>query len=298
MQHITPFVGLIRSGSACLRDDDPQYVQDWLQENYQIPAHYHPDTQQWLSAEQRAAILLEFLLADHYTALWAFRGGEGTADILPYLQQHEEAIRKARPKLLLGISDTTALLNYFNQYFGWPVAHTPSAVQVARGKVDKESTELTLALLRDTQAAYTLSSLTPLNTAAKQEKTITAKLCGGNLSMMAISVKDIWEVQTENKILILEDVNEKPYQIARYLNYLTRIGLLEKVAAIILGDFMVEGGSDQQQAVLRTLTRFAESCAFPVLQTTAFGHGVRCFPLPFYREIQLKLGQIPELRLK
>jgi muramoyltetrapeptide carboxypeptidase len=295
MQQPTPFIGLIRTGSACWNDADPELVHNWLQEKHQIPAHYHPDTQKWLTPEQRANIVLEFLLDDRYTTLWVFRGGEGSADILPYLQQHAAAIKQARPKLLLGISDATAVLNYFNQVFNWPVAHSPGAVQAAKGRVNEESIALTLALIHDQQTHFALPTLTALNNAAKQQGNILAPLCGGNLSVLAISVKDIWEIQTANKILIIEELNEEAYQVARYLNYFKRIKLLDNTAAIIFGDFIFEKDQGKQEAIVRTLERFAQSCSFPVLQTTAFGHGVNCIPLPFFRPALLNLGDIPEL---
>jgi len=290
MNSKTPLIGLIRTGSACKRDDDPEYVSHWLLNQYQILSHYHPDTQKWLSAEQRATILLEFLLNDHYTTLWVFRGGEGAADTLPYLQQYAEAIKKAQPKLLLGISDATAFLNYFNQTFRWPVAYTAGAAHAARGRVNAESIQLTLALINDPQAPYLFTGLTPLNDPAKQSGKVSARLCGGNLSMLAISLKDIWEIQTDNKILVIEDLNEEAYQVSRYLNYFKRIKLLDKTAAIIFGDFIFDNNETKQQAILRTLNRFAQSCNFPVLHSLNFGHGTCCIPLPFYRQADLLLG--------
>lgn len=296
MNSSSSMVGLIRTGSACRTDEDPSFVREWLRENYHLDSHYHPDTQKWLTAKERADILLEFILDDRYSCLWIFRGGEGAADTLPFLQEHADKIKQAKPKLLLGISDATAFLNYFNQSFHWPVAYATGAAKAARGLLDSQSIKHTLALINNQEAPFNLQNLEPLNDHARLSNTLNAKLCGGNLSMLAISVKDIWEIQTAGKIVMIEDLNEEAYQVARYLNYLKRIHLLDHAAGIIFGDFIFEKSENQQAAVKRTLLRFAQSCDFPVLHTTQFGHGVHAIPLPFYRNAELKLGEVGTLQ--
>ncbi|MFI4955407.1 MAG: LD-carboxypeptidase [Gammaproteobacteria bacterium] len=290
----TPRLALIRTGSACKHNDDPEHARIWLAERYHLVADYHPDTQAWLSPEQRAQICLNYLLNDDYDVLWLFRGGEGTADILPFLHAQMERIKQAKPKLLLGFSDFTAIGNYFNQTYDWPVIHGPNVVQTARERIDAESIHATMPFLSDLNAPLMLTDLHPFNQLAHVQREVVGKLCGGNLSVLAISIKDIWEIQSANKILIIEDVDERPHKIARTLNYFQRIGIFSNVRALIFGDFIYHH-EEEQQAIMRTLHRFAASCNFPVLHTVEFGHGKRNMPLPFYREAHLHLGERPKL---
>lgn len=290
----TPRLALIRTGSACKHDSDPEHVRIWLAERYHINADYHPQTQAWLSAEQRAQICLSYLLNDDYDVLWLFRGGEGTADILPFLHMHMHQLKQAKPKLLMGFSDFTAMGNYFNQTYAWPVIHGPNAVQTAQGRLDAASLHATIPFLFDLNAPLMLTELQPINALARSSECISAALCGGNLSVLAISIKDIWEIRTLDKILILEDVDERPHKIARTLNYFQRIGAFTGVRALIFGDFIYHR-EEEQQGIQRTLQRFANLCHFPVLYTNEFGHGKRNMPLPFYRNAQLQLGDHPKL---
>jgi muramoyltetrapeptide carboxypeptidase len=291
---ISPKIALVRTGSACKHQDDLEHTRIWLAERYHLHADYHPDTQAWLSPAQRAEICLNYLLNDDYSVLWLFRGGEGTADILPFLHAEQDRIKQAKPKLLMGFSDFTALGNYFNQVYAWPVIHGPNAVQTARERIDDDSIHATMPFIFDLDAPLMLTELQAINEPAHASTEIAGKLCGGNLSVLAISFKDIWEIQTANKILIIEDVDERPHKIARTLNYFQRIGVFKEVRALILGDFIYHR-EEEQHAIMRTLQRFASTCDFPVLHTIEFGHGKRNMPLPFYREAQLQLGARPKL---
>ncbi len=289
-------IALVRTGSPCKQDSDPQSAKEWLAGHYSLKADFHPRNQEWLSAKERADILLKFMLDDSYDVLWSFRGGEGTADILPYLKANAAKIKKAKPKLLMGFSDFTAFINFMNQRFSWPTVHGPGIMQLVKNQIDKPSRDAVMSLVYDRKAPIQITQLVALNDAAQKKKSVTALLCGGNMSLLAISIKDIWQVDAKNKILILEDVDERPHKISRYLNYFNRVGVFKGVKALILGDFIYHD-NEEQKAVIRTLKRFAGSCTFPVLHTTAFGHGKVNMPLPFYRRAKLELGASPQLSI-
>ena len=76
-----------------------------------------------------------------------------------------------------------------------------------------------------------------MNEQAKENKIIEAELTGGNLSVIHISIKDVWEIDTANKIIFLKDCGEKAHKIIRTLKYFSRIGLFYAVKAVIFGDF-------------------------------------------------------------
>ena len=70
------------------------------------------------TAQQRAARLVEYLLNPDVDIIWSLRGGEGSADLLPFLEAHKGQISVPITKKMLGFSDFTVLLNYFSQKFG------------------------------------------------------------------------------------------------------------------------------------------------------------------------------------
>ncbi|MBV8802417.1 MAG: LD-carboxypeptidase [Gammaproteobacteria bacterium] len=292
-------VGLICTGSICLQADHPHITQTFLREQYGLNSIFKHDTVQAIHPSERADIFLEYLFNPDIKLITAIRGGEGTADILPFIHQQYKKIKLLPPKFILGFSDFTALLVYFAKYYQWPVIHGSSPLQFALNKVDKQTEEITMRLLFcGLQNAE--MSLIPLNDKANTPGIIQAELTGGCLSLIDISIKDIWEIETENKILFFEDVSEKAHKIIRSLKYFSRIGLFQSVKAIIFGDFNAEliGCDNIQQEnnranIMKILKSFAENQNFPVLHTHHFGHGKTNWPLVYSSTYYLKLGKKP-----
>jgi len=63
-------------------------------------------------------------------------------------------------------------------------------------------------------------------------------LYGGCLSILVALLGTPYEPQTEGKLLFLEDVNAKPYQIDRMLWQLREAGKLEGVRGIVFGEML------------------------------------------------------------
>lgn len=297
-------VGLVCTGSICLQQDHPQITQTFLKNHYQLHATYKNDTTQPLPPAERAAIFLEYLFDPDIKLITAIRGGEGTADILPYLHQQYEKIKSLPPKFILGFSDITALLVYFAKHYQWPVIHGSSPLQFACERVNKKSEQLTMDLLFGKKHEHVLETLIPLNHFARVDQTIEGELTGGCLSLIDISIKDIWEIDTKNKIIFFEDVSEKAHKIIRTLKYFSRLGLFQSAKAVIFGDFNCEPiGCDKaeqernQHEISKVLTQFANHHHLPVLQTDEFGHGQVNLPLVYSSLYHLQLGNTPRLDL-
>jgi muramoyltetrapeptide carboxypeptidase len=63
-------------------------------------------------------------------------------------------------------------------------------------------------------------------------------LYGGCLSLLAASLGTRFAAQTEGKLLFLEDLGEKPYQIDRMLRQLRLAGKFEGVSGIVFGEML------------------------------------------------------------
>ena len=63
------------------------------------------------------------------------------------------------------------------------------------------------------------------------------RLIGGNLSVLHALMGTPYEIQTDGKILFIEDVGEAPYRVDRMLNTLRLAGKFDHVAGVILGQF-------------------------------------------------------------
>ena len=125
-------------------------------------------------------------------------------------------------------------------------------------------------------------------------------LYGGCLSILVSLLGTQWEPQTEGKLLFLEDVGAKPYQVDRMLWQLRKAGKLEGVTGIIFGEMLecVSPGAEPElleQAILSALEDFEGPIAFGLRS----GHVSRQnVTLTFGVEAELDCGDKAELRMQ
>src|SRR3990167_7343773 len=129
------------------------------------------------------------------------------------------------------------MLVYFKERFGWPTLHGIGARQLPKKMVSEKTEQVTLRWLCDPTYTIQLNSLKALNTLAYAPTTLKAEVIGGNLTLLDISIQDRWQCNPKGKIVLLEEVNEEPYRVARTLKYLQRIGFFTEVKAVILAGF-------------------------------------------------------------
>lgn len=273
-------IALFCTGSPSLQKEEPLLVQSLLKEKHGLDAVFQADTYRHVSAEERASIFLDYLFDKNIAALWALRGGEGTADTLPFIHRDQKRIAKLKPKPIVGFSDITALLVYFAQTYGWPVVHGPGALQIAKDYLSVASKRAIIDVLRDDDL-YRSLSLKPFNEIAKRSTFPNVPVIGGNLTMLTFSIGDIWELEAKNKILLLEDVNEKPHAIRRALHYLERLQKLKGVKGIIFGTFTYPTDPSIEKRCQQVLKAFALRQTVPVYRTNQVGHGKINLPVCF-----------------
>ena len=69
----------------------------------------------------------------------------------------------------------------------------------------------------------------------------TGRLLGGSLTCLLACEGTEWALERDEKniILFLEDINEMPYRLDRFISQLRNVGVLDKCIGIILGDFSI-----------------------------------------------------------
>jgi muramoyltetrapeptide carboxypeptidase len=167
---------------------------------------------------------------DQARAIFATRGGYGTNYLLDDLDLDLIA-EGAKP--LIGYSDLTALHLWLLDQIQLPAFHGPmlSADFAREDGVHLASLQSALA-----GKPYTVGAQEGLRTLHPGRAHGT--LYGGCLSILVALLGTPYEPQTEGKLLFIEDVNEKPYQIDRMLWQLREAGKLEGVRGIVFGEML------------------------------------------------------------
>jgi len=209
--------------------------------------------------DDRRIVELKDCLADRDSkALLLARGGYGTSRIIAGLPT--TALRK-NPKIVAGYSDATALLIYLQQKCGLAVFHGPFVTDSRR---DISRLLATVSGGRSPLAINRLRILRPGRTAAA--------LTGGNLSLLAHSIGTPFEVETEGRILFVEEVNEAPYRVDRMIRQLVLAGKFRRIRGLLIGR-MSGAGRAARESWERLLIEAVGARKIPVAAAFPAGHG-------------------------
>lgn len=227
------------------------------------------------SLEYRSKHLISALNDPNSKAIWAIRGGYGAAKIIPHL---EKITPPTQPKLLLGFSDITALHLFLQNNWHWNSIHSPVINQI----ITNESLFTKLEpIIFGKEIKVIYNNLQPLNEAAEKNQEIIAEITGGNLSIVQTSLATSWQINGDNKIIFLEDIGEKGYQIDRMLNHLLQAGVFAKAKAIIFGEITPRFETDGRDLCFKAIENFASSLEIPALSLPIIGHNAKNnSPLP------------------
>jgi muramoyltetrapeptide carboxypeptidase len=234
--------------------------------------------------EARAADVNAMFADKTVRAIFAVRGGWGSARILPYLKWD---VIRANPKLLIGFSDITALHMAIAARAGFTTIHGPNAAS-AWGK-------LSLASFRE----LAFEGGTPLyrTPTGDDDRLVqrsgrirtfrpgkaTGRLLGGNLTVLSALVGTPYLPSFDGAILFIEDVDEAEYRIDRMLTQLALAGVLRRVAGVVFGQCTscrAEGPSYGGFTLSEVLKQHLEPLGVPAFQGALIGHVADQFSIP------------------
>jgi muramoyltetrapeptide carboxypeptidase len=244
--------------------------------------------------ERRVGELHEMFADPEVRAIVCARGGYGCNYLLPYL---DAGLVRANPKIFVGYSDLTWLLGWLNG-LGHIAFHGPMAAK-SFAKEDGVHLDSWLAVLGGEPCSLRFgsgSSVEPL-----VEGSASGILSGGCLSIITAALGTPYELETAGRVLLLEDVAAKPYQIDRMMMQLKMAGKLRGVRAIIFGEMLdcVQPGG-QDYSLPEIVARIVADLGVPVAYGLPSGHVARQnITLPFGVPVELSVGpQAVELHME
>lgn len=162
-------------------------------------------------------------------AILCGRGGYGTGRII---EQIDFSAFVQSPKWLIGFSDITVLHSHIFSNYGISTLHAPMAGAFNDGGAEREYVLSLKQALEGITSAYPGPDH-PFNKLG----TATGQLVGGNLALLAHLVGSSSDLNTDGKLLFIEDVGEYLYNIDRMMYQLKRSGKLDNLAGLIIGGF-------------------------------------------------------------
>jgi muramoyltetrapeptide carboxypeptidase len=227
--------------------------------------------------EARAGALNAALRDDSVDAIVFARGGHGALRIL---ERIDWAALAARPKVLMGFSDITALLSAAWQECGLVGLHGPVVksftLHAEAGDVWQVREHVRRALFGERGEEWSLGGLE-----CAREGVASGRLMGGNLCLVAALMGTPWAVEAAGALVFLEEVGEVDYRVDRLMTQLRLAWRRSPPAGLMLGEFTglagVYAGEDEVTGFLIDLARELE---IPAVVGLPVGHGARNVPLP------------------
>lgn len=271
-------VGLVLPASAAFEADSISFAKEQLEAigfQVQIGRHAFDKWGYFAGHDRDRADDINSMFADDSVAgIVCYTGGWGSPRVLPFLD-YDLIVRK--PKVIVGYSDITALVNAIHKKTGLVTFHGPVGIS----NFDPYTLDNFRRVVMTAEPAGLLKSpeKKPTELVDRFNRIIklapgkaTGRLVGGNLTMVASLMGTPYEVETAGRILFLEDVHEEPYRIDRMLTQLALCGAFDRIAGFVFGHCSkcdVTGPSFSLEEILRD--RFGSGRA-PAISGLPFGH--------------------------
>lgn len=225
---------------------------------------------------ERASDLNAMFADPDVDAIFCVRGGYGSGRLLRYLDYDVIA---ANPKVIMGYSDITAILNAIYLRTGLVGFHGP----IAGGNFSEYTYDQYLKVLvepSETTRIGEAPAFEPRPGVVDWDNQLTrivpgvaeGPLIGGNLSLVVTLLGTPFEPDFEGALLFLEDVDEPPYSVDRMLTHLWMAGKLEQLTGIVLGKFTDDDYDSNTFSMEEVLRDRLEPLGIPTLRGVMIGH--------------------------
>lgn len=200
--------------------------------------------------QERLVDLQEMFDNPQIKAIMCARGGYGAVRIVDQLNF---GAYRSSPKWLIGFSDITVLHCHINSNYRVASIHSKMCnsfpADWAKAEPIQVDTINSIAqALKGEKMKYTAPSNNDNRMGSAQ-----GELIGGNLRCIENLAGSVSEIETDGKILFVEDTGEYLYSIDRMFYNLKRSGKLARLRGLIVGGFKVKP-DDEGEAFGKTLT--------------------------------------------
>ena len=234
--------------------------------------------------KQRASDFQIALDNKNIKAIWCARGGYGTVRIIDDLSFKTYL---KNPKWIIGFSDITVIHNKLNILNSESIhAIMPSGIENL--EPGNKSIIKLKNILFGKDLSYTINS----NKNNKKGNT-QGILVGGNLTLIQTLIGSNTQLETDNKILFIEDVGEYAYHIDRMLHSLKRSGYFEKCSGLIVGQIsdVKKNSTDFGMTINELILDLLKEYDFPILFNFPAGHEKLNYPMILGRKVRLSVSE-------
>lgn len=233
------------------------------------------------SAADKVAAFMDLWTNPDVDAVFASCGGNFACHMLPLLPW--DVIAKT-PKILMGFSDTTALLTALYARTGISGVFGPTVQTLARIQgLDK---------VFDIIEGRTSSAISLAPAQVVREGQATAPVFAATLSLLNLLSGTSYFPDLTGHILLVEDIGEELNALDRMLWKLNEVCPFTRLAGLVFGEFvdLKDTGRPLGLGFEDIITSHTRALDIPVLMQAPFGHGDHLFPVPLGKTASFDTG--------
>jgi len=229
--------------------------------------------------EERLSDFQSMLNNPAIKAIMCARGGYGFVRIIDQL---DFSVFKKNPKWIIGFSDITVLHCHLAKNYRIASMHSKMCNSFPDDWTKADSTQIeTILSIKNALIGEKMTYNAPFSPSNRLGK-LEGILVGGNLSIMETLAGSNSDVDTQNKILFIEDTGEYLYSIDRMLWNLKRSGKLKKLKGLIVGGFKVkpdDAGEEFGKTISEIVLEKVAEYNYPIAFDFPVGHQRNNFAL-------------------
>ena len=227
-------------------------------------------------AEIRIEDLHEAFSRQDIRGIFCVKGGYSASQLLDKIDYE---LIKNNPKIFVGYSDVTNLHIVFNQKCNLGTYHGPMVKSNMINDFNDYTKASFFEAMKKNETKYKEPENMPLSILTDgniSSDIINGVLTGGNLAIIVTTLGTKYEIDTKDKILFLEDVDEEVGSLNRMLTHLKYASKLEDCKAVIFGNFAACKNTytkeNQHYELIELLKDFFAEYDKPVIYGIESGH--------------------------
>lgn len=233
-----------------------------------LPENIYAECDQFAGTdEQRAADLQWALDNEEVKAVICARGGYGTVRIIDKIDFSKFA---QSPKWVVGYSDVTVLHSHIHTLLDIPTLHATMPLNIPADAVENKYPSIEALRM----ALFEGKVSSQWSTVIRHQASVSGVVVGGNLSILYSLCGSPSDIETEGKILFIEDLDEYLYHIDRMMQNLKRTRKLKGLKGLLVGgmsdmhDNTIPFGKTAEDIVMDAVKEYD----YPVWFNAPMGH--------------------------
>ena len=239
-------------------------LKSWQLEPVVEEGLFFSDNQLAGNDTHRAAQLQRYINDDSIDAILCARGGYGTIRIIDLV---DFTPLKQHPKWIIGYSDITAMHSHVARHCQLATLHATMPINIPANHTlwNSPAIESLRRVLFEGRTDINAAP-SPLNRTGHCH----APVIGGNLSVLYSICGSCSDIDTNGKILFIEDLDEYLYHIDRMMQNLKRCGKLKRLSGLVVGamsdmhDNTIPFGHTAEEIIRDTVQEYDYPVAFQV----------------------------------